>query len=98
MSKRPVTTAEAILGGAIAQALISRGDFAEGAFDKLLPKGVPLDDTPITTDPAAAKGIIMVATLSLTAARTAIDFVEAIAAMEQPPGDGDEWKKGKPPE
>ena len=96
MGKRPVTTAEATLAAGIVQALIARGDFAKGSFDKLFPEGVDVDAAEVKTDPKVAQGIVIVTLMSLTAARTAIDMVETLAEHGTPPVDGEEWKKGKP--
>lgn len=73
--KRPLTANEAQLAGAIAQALIARGDFAAGAFDKILPDG-GMDADEVRYDSAAVRGLIAITTISLMAARMSIDTLE----------------------
>ena len=73
-----VVEAKHVLAAPIIQALIQRGDFAKGAFDKLFPQGITFGLTP-EWDKDAMAGIIAIVVLSLSAAEA------GMAVNDKPP-------------
>jgi hypothetical protein len=61
-----------VLASAIIQGLVARGDFTEGSFDKVFPKGVKAGSFEIDWDPDALAGLVTVCVMALAAADTAL--------------------------
>lgn len=71
-----VTQPQATLAAAIAQALIARGEFGKGAFDKVFPEGF-VSGQQFSYDSNATQGLAAIAMLALMTARAAIEAFES---------------------